>query len=114
MTDDARPRPAGTDDGASPSAQPAAEQPVDDVELLRRYAETKSQEAFAELVRRHLGLVYHAALRQVGGDVHRAQDVAQTVFADLARKADAVARRSVPVGWLYTSTRYAAAMAVRA
>ena len=86
---------------------------TDDAELLRRYAEEKSQEAFAELVRRHLGLVYHAALRQCGGDAHRAQDVAQTVFADVARKARSLARRPALAGWLHTSTRYAAAQAVR-
>ena len=86
---------------------------TDDAELLRRYAEEKSEEAFAELVERHLGLVYHAALRQCGGDAYRAQDVAQAVFADLARKAATLARRPVLAGWLYTSTRYAAAQAVR-
>lgn len=86
---------------------------TDDAELLRRYAEGKSEEAFAELVRRNLGLVYHAALRQCGGDAHRAEDVAQMVFTDLARKAGSLPRDRVLVGWLYTSTRYAAAQAVR-
>ena len=86
---------------------------TDDAELLRRYAEEHDESAFAELVRRHLGLVYHAALRQCGGDAHRAQDVAQSVFTDLARKAAQLARRPVLAGWLYTSTRYAAAQAVR-
>ena len=85
----------------------------DDAELLRRYAGNRDEAAFAELVQRHLGLVYHAALRQCGGDAHRAEDVAQTVFTDLARKAENLARRPVLAGWLYTSTRYAAAQAVR-
>lgn len=86
---------------------------TDDAELLRRYAEERKEEAFAELVRRHLGLVYYAALRQCGGDVHRAEDVAQGVFTDLALKAGQLKRRTVLAGWLYTSTRYAAAQAVR-
>jgi RNA polymerase sigma factor (sigma-70 family) len=85
----------------------------DDAELLREYTEERSEEAFAELVRRHLGLVYNAALRQVGGDAHLAQDVAQSVFADLARKAGALSGRAVLAGWLYTSTRYAAVQVVR-
>ena len=85
----------------------------DDATLLRQYAEERSDQAFAELVRRHVNLVYSAALRQVGGDAHLAQDVAQSVFTDLARKAAAVARCPVLAGWLHTSTHYAAAKAVR-
>ncbi len=86
---------------------------TDDAALLLRYATARDERAFAELVRRHLGLVYHAALRQCGGDAHRAEDVAQAVFTDLARKAEKLASRPVLASWLYTSTRYAAAQAVR-
>jgi RNA polymerase sigma factor (sigma-70 family) len=86
---------------------------MNDSQLLRRYATDRSEDAFTELVRRHLSLVYHAALRQCGGDAHRAEDVAQTVFVALARKANALARRPTLAGWLYTSTRYAAAQAIR-
>ena len=85
-----------------------------DAELLRRYAEEKSEAAFAELVRLHLNLVYFAALRQVGGDTHRAQDVAQTVFTDLARKANSLTGRATLTGWLHTSTRFAATKLRRA
>lgn len=86
---------------------------MEDAELLRRYAEASDQGAFAELVGRRLPLVYSAALRQVGGDAHLARDVAQQVFADLARKAAALAGRESLTGWLYTSAGYAAAKAVR-
>src|SRR5919109_2632098 len=85
----------------------------DDAQLLRRYAEDGSESAFAELVSRHIDLVYSAALRQLGGDVHLAQDVTQNVFADLARKSRTLSRHRVLAGWLYQAARFAAAKAVR-
>ena len=57
-----------------------------DLDLLRRFARENSQDAFAEIVRRHLNLVYSAALRQVRSP-QLAEEVAQSVFADLARVA---------------------------
>jgi RNA polymerase sigma factor (sigma-70 family) len=84
-----------------------------DSELLSRYARTHSEDAFAELVGRHVNLVYSAALRQVNGDAHLAQDVAQTVFTDLARKAVSLSRRDSLTGWLYTSAHFAAAKIAR-
>jgi RNA polymerase sigma factor (sigma-70 family) len=86
---------------------------ADDSELLRAYVETRSEAAFAELVRRHLDLVYSAALRRVGGDTHLAQDVSQKVFAALARQARSLRGRAVLTGWLYTASRFAAAEVVR-
>src|SRR3954471_3896988 len=85
----------------------------EDAELLRRYAAEKSEEAFAALVQRHLNLVYSVALRQVNGDAHLAEDVAQQVFTALARKAAALAERPALSGWLYRSTRFAASDIVR-
>jgi RNA polymerase sigma factor (sigma-70 family) len=87
---------------------------TDNDELLRQYAETGSEKAFAELVLRNLPLVYSAALRQVGGDEQLAKDVAQSVFTDLARKAASLRGRGGLTGWLYTSAQFAAANAVRA
>jgi RNA polymerase sigma factor (sigma-70 family) len=86
---------------------------TDDSTLLRRYAQNRSESDFAELVRRHLNLVYSAALRQVNGDTHLAQDVTQLVFTDLARKAARLADHRVLAGWLFSSTRFAAAKLVR-
>jgi DNA-directed RNA polymerase specialized sigma24 family protein len=84
----------------------------DDAELLRSYVEDCSEKAFAELVRRHLGLVYSGALRRVGHDMHLAEDIAQKVFSDLARKAPSLAGRASIAGWLYVSTHLAAAEVV--
>lgn len=87
---------------------------MEDTELLCRYATEKSEEAFAELVRRRVDFVYTVALRHVGGDAHLAEDVTQKVFTDLARKAPELARRAVLSGWLYRGAQYAASDAVRA
>ena len=87
---------------------------IEDTELLRRYANEKSEYALAELVRRRIDLVYSVARRQVGGDAQLAEDVTQRVFADLARKAAALSGRTVLSGWLYRSAQFAAADVVRA
>lgn len=80
---------------------------IDDPTLLRRYIEDASQAAFSDLVRRHLPLVYSAALRRLNGDTHRAEDIAQSVFCALARDARKLARHPSLTGWLYTTTRNA-------
>lgn len=85
-----------------------------DNELLRRYTNSRSEEAFAELVRRHLNLVYFAALRRANGDASLAEEVAQFVFITLAREARMLERHAVLTGWLYVTTRHAAAKAMRA
>jgi RNA polymerase sigma factor (sigma-70 family) len=85
----------------------------DDNLLLRRYAADRSEGAFGELVARHVPLVYSAALRQTGGDAHLAQDVAQLVFADLARKAHALSESVVLAGWLHRASIFAARQILR-
>ena len=59
---------------------------MNDSHLLIQFTQG-SENAFAELVRRHVDLVFAAALRHVAGDRHRAEDIVQQVFIDLARKA---------------------------
>jgi len=77
---------------------------MDDAELLQRFAAERSEAAFAEIVQRHVDLVYSAALRQMRGDHHRAQEVTQMVFVSLARKAAALVRHPALPAWLYRST----------
>src|SRR5437868_6051679 len=85
-----------------------------DAELLLHYARHGAEEAFAEIVRRHLDFVYQTALRQVGGDAHHASDVAQYVFTEVARRSASLAHHRVLKGWLFTTARHAAANIVRA
>lgn len=82
--------------------------------LLAEYAETGSESAFRELVTRYFGLVYAAALRLVDGDAHLAEDVAQTVFADLARNAHGLSPQVTLGGWLHQRTFNVAAPLMRA
>jgi len=86
---------------------------LSEAEQLERFAKRGDEEAFRSLVEAHFNLVYSSALRQVNGDTHLAQDVVQSVFADLARKAAVLPRRTVLAGWLYEAARRAAAKAVR-
>ena len=81
---------------------------MDDTQLLREYVEKGSQPAFARLVEQHVDLVYSAALRRVGGDTHRANEVTQMVFTDLARKAASLTNHPLLAGRLHQSTRWAA------
>ena len=83
-----------------------------DLELLARYAGQQAEDAFAEIVRRHLGLVYSAALRQVRSP-QLAEEVAQSVFTDLARNAGRLKRDTVLSAWLYQVTRRTAIDVVR-
>lgn len=77
-----------------------SENGMNDQELLRQYANDGSEAAFAELVRRHLNLVYSVAMRQLN-DASAAQEVAQAVFCLLARKAGQLRDQAVPGAWLY-------------
>jgi RNA polymerase sigma factor (sigma-70 family) len=84
----------------------------DDLALLREYAATHSEAAFAALATRHVSLVYSVALRQVR-DPHLAEEITQAVFIILARKADKLSRHVVLPGWLCRTARYASAEALR-
>lgn len=83
-----------------------------DHELLRRYADLGSDDAFTELVNRHCNLVW-AAARRISGDGELARDVAQTVFSDLARKAGSLPAGTLLAGWLYRAACHAAANHLR-
>ncbi len=85
----------------------------DDSQLLAQFAREKSEPAFAELVRRHVNLVYSAARRHTGNDA-AAEEITQAVFIILARKAGALSPRTVLPGWLWRTARLTAANHQRA
>ena len=85
---------------------------LSDQQLLRDYADHRSEAAFSELVRRHIGLVYSAAFRMTG-EAHSAQDVTQAVFVALAQNTPRLACHPVLSGWLHTTARNLAAKNIR-
>jgi RNA polymerase sigma factor (sigma-70 family) len=85
---------------------------ANDLELVGAFARDQSQDAFTALVQRHLDLVYCAALRQVRSP-QLAEEVAQSVFTDLARNAARLKPNTILAAWLYEVTRRTAIDVVR-
>ena len=85
---------------------------LNDMDLVREYADRKSEPAFAELVHRHINLVYSVALRYAG-NFQDAQDVTQAVFIILAKKSADLRERTTLTGWLYETTRFTARQLLR-
>ena len=85
---------------------------MDDSALLRQYADNHSDEAFAELVTRHVNLVYSVALRQVGHP-QNAEEITQAVFIILAKKAAGLRHEKALSSWLFQATRWTAINFVR-
>lgn len=85
---------------------------MDDLDLLQQYTRQNSQEAFATLVSRYLDLVHSAALRQVRSP-QLAEEIAQSVFTDLANSSDKLKPDTILTAWLYQVTRRTAIDVVR-
>jgi RNA polymerase sigma factor (sigma-70 family) len=87
-------------------------QPGDDSALLRDYCENQSPDAFAELVSRHINLVYSVALRYVGNP-HQAEEITQAVFIILAKKAVSLRQDKALSSWLFQATHLTANNLIR-
>jgi len=78
-----------------------------DMDLVRRYAQHHDDAAFAELVQRHVNLVYSVALRYVANGA-QAEEITQVVFVTLARKGGGLRPDTVLAAWLYETARLTA------
>ena len=76
----------------------------DDMKLVQEFARSNSEQAFATLVSQHLNLVYSVALRQVR-DANLAEEITQTVFIILARKAKSLRPKTILASWLCRTAR---------
>jgi RNA polymerase sigma factor (sigma-70 family) len=77
---------------------------MDDRALLRRFVQDGDEQAFAELVRRHIDLVYAASRRQLR-DPAAIEDATQSVFVLLSKKAHTIRDSEALAGWLLVATR---------
>ena len=71
-----------------------------DEQLLRDHIAHRDEVSFAQLVRRHVNLVFGTALR-ILGDRTAAEEVTQNVFITLARKATSIRVGTGLAGWLH-------------
>jgi len=88
----------------------ATAKPVNDLWLIQRFAQSRDETVFAEIVRRYAGVVYAAAHRVVHNRA-LAEEVAQETFLRLMRKPEQVTQSLV--GWLHRSSTQLAIDAVR-
>jgi len=76
-----------------------------DFEQLQRFTRAGEQSAFADVVRRHLDLVFGTAMRKLE-DPGAAEEVSQNVFAALGRKAWQFAPDDSVPAWLHKTTLF--------
>jgi len=80
---------------------------LSDIELLEAYARQRSEDAFRELVQRHIDFIYSAAMRQLRNP-HLAEEATQSAFIALAEKAVQLRHQTVIAGWLHRAAHFAA------
>lgn len=76
---------------------------MSETELLKAFKEERSEEAFAELVRRYAGLVYSVAKRRLA-NAALAEDITQIVFIRFAKTPPKVQSHAELAAWLHRTT----------
>lgn len=85
-----------------------------DGQLLQAFAADRDEGAFRLLAKRHLGLIFHTALRRTGNRP-LAEEISQNVLLALARKSGSLAKEAECLpGWLHRATLFEASKAMRA
>ena len=79
---------------------------------LSEFATTQSEGAFRKVVTEFGGLVLASAQRRTD-DPQLAEEIAQNVFAVMARKAEQLSKHQSLAGWVFTTTRLESAKALR-
>ena len=79
---------------------------------LAKFAQGRDETAFRRVVAQYGKLVLTAARRRTD-DLQLAEEVAQNVFAIMARKAKRLAKHRSLAGWVFTTTRLESAKALR-
>jgi RNA polymerase sigma factor (sigma-70 family) len=85
----------------------------DSQQMLADYVKDGSESAFRGLVARYINSVHSTAVRLVNGDTHLAEDITQTVFVDLARKAHTLPPEVMVGGWLHRDVCFVAGKTMR-
>jgi RNA polymerase sigma factor (sigma-70 family) len=86
---------------SAPVTVASSEAEAADGDLVRRFADTHDEAAFAELVRRHGPMVLATCRRVLYPDVHSADDAFQATFLVLATKAAGVSPPERVGAWLH-------------
>jgi RNA polymerase sigma-70 factor, ECF subfamily len=84
---------------------------LDDHQLLSAYTQG-DEHAFETLVEKYFRMVYTVASRQTG-DLHLAEEIAQSVFLILSRKARGFPHSTSIPGWLLRTTRFVCLDAIK-
>src|SRR5579859_894443 len=88
----------------NPSADRRSEVVVDDHQLVTAYSHG-DELAFETLVEKYFRMVFTVAARQTG-DLHLAEEIVQSVFLILSRKAQGFSAKASIPGWLLRTTRF--------